>query len=446
MRQYINLAVFFMFTLFSANSLATSVFFSNRTDQPIKIMFSYESNRIINEGNQFNTHSYDVQPYSRILIAEFNRYYGLKTGGIYNYYFEISRQNESGEWTVDQDEPKPHLQIVGNPTGSSIEYGFKNQTMINNYQAYVIHDYGIDGDHNQYGVKALYTSNFYDVEFVIADHYVNDSEVKNTTLSIASYNLWMIPAVSSDIEARVSHLPHNLSGYDVLALQEAFSGSRENLFDELEMEYFHSSGVIHGDNINLYDGGIVTLSHYPILESDSVVFESCSGTDCYADKGVVYTKINKNGEIYHVFNTHLASFSTNSAKRLRRIQLILMRAFMLTKNIPDDEAVIYIGDFNIDKNGSPLEYQMMLRVLEVDEPYYLGYIGATFEPGINQYAGQRFSGGATSEYLDYVFVSARHRKLIRNTNTVSLVQYVDNEIWGKWHLSDHFSVSGLLDF
>ena len=119
---------------------------------------------------------------------------------------------------------------------------------------------------------------------------------------------------------------------------------------------------------------------------------------------------------------------------------------MLTKQIPEDEAVIYAGDFNIDKNSDFVEYLLMLATLEVDPPAYMGYTAATFEPKINPYALAKYSGGEKSEFLDYVFVSLEHRRASNNTNTVKLKQRINKDQWGQWHLSDHFSVVGNFTF
>lgn len=429
-------------------ALATSVYYINRTDEPVRIYFRAEAAAPIENGNQYRLTSQQIiiPAYQRVKVADFNRYYGIVNGATYDYFMHVERANGSGGWIEETGTPVAQLRLVGHGAGTTLSYGYEWFVLKTDYNPYVTTLNRGDGRHTEFGVKAIYTSGFDDVEFVIADHDIADMEYRDHVLTVATYNLWMIPSVSSDIDARAALMEHSLSGYDVLVLQEAFSSARDPMFDALELEYPYQTDVVGGDSAALYDGGVVTLSRYPILETDALVFDHCSGTDCYADKGIVYTKIDKNGQIYHIFNTHLASFNTSAAKRLRRLQLGLLRTFMLTKQIPADEVVIYAGDFNIDKNSDFMEYLLMLATLEVDPPTYLGYREATFDPSINSYASAKYSGGSQSEYLDYVLVSSEHRRAFENTNTVKLKQRVSEETWGEWHLSDHFSVEGQFVF
>lgn len=423
-------------------ALATSLYYINRTDKPILINLSINSSAPVSNGYQYRMTANDlvIWPYQKAKVADFNRYYGLVNGATYDYFVTISRLTNEGTWEVKSQEPVGQLKLVGHGSGSTLSYGYKDQGLMTDYNPYVLHRYNPDGYHSEFGVKAIYTSGFDDVEFVVSEHTINDTEYESNILNVASYNLWMLPSVSASITGRASIMSHNLSGFDVLALQEAFSTDRDILFNKLADEYPYRTEVVGGNSNAMYDGGVVTFSRHPIIETDSLVFEHCTGTDCYADKGVVYTKIDKDGEIYHIFNTHLASFNTPSAKHLRRLQLGLMRTFMLTKGIPSNEAVIYAGDFNIDKNSDFVEYLLMLATLDVDPPEFRGYTSATFDPTINPYAANKYSGGADVEYLDYVFVSRVHRQAVSNTNTVKLNQKLSAETWGSWHLSDHFAI------
>ncbi|EFP95457.1 sphingomyelin phosphodiesterase [Vibrio caribbeanicus] len=434
--------------LFSFRVNATSAFYENRTEQPIRVRLIVNATAPAYAGDQYHLPPESdfgtvvIPPFKKAKVATFNRYYGLENGGMYDYYFLVYQLDENGNWFAKQDAPLAQIRLFGHGAGSTLSYGYKDRELKTDYNPYVIELYGLEGHHQEYGVKSIYTSGFDDVEFVLAEHTIADTEAREHALRIATYNLWMIPSVSLDISERATILDHTLSGYDVLTLQEAFSSDRDALFDALSGEYFYRTDVVGGDSMALYDGGVVTLSRYPILETDSIVFEHCSGTDCYADKGIVYTKIDKLGQIYHIFNTHLASFSTPAAKRLRRLQLGLLRTFMLTKEIPQDEAVIFAGDFNIDKNNDFLEYLLMLATLEVDPPLYTGYRDATFDPRINPYAQSQYSGGDTIEYLDYILVSSEHKRARQNINQVKLNQRVTAATWGEWHLSDHFGVEG----
>ncbi|EDP59737.1 hypothetical protein AND4_11284 [Vibrio sp. AND4] len=443
------LTIAILFWVMTFQALATSAYYINRTNEAIRIKFVVDTTAPVENGNQYTAPSEPViiMPFERVKVAEFNRYYGIENGATYDYYIHVERQSEEGGgWVEEQGTPAAQVRLRGHGAGTKLYYGFKNFILKRDYEPYVTEMKRDNGRHAEFGVKALYVAGPDDVEFVIAEHDIAEVESRDNALQVATYNIWMIPSVSSNIFTRASMMEHSLSGYDVLALQEVFSRHREPMFDALSAEYPYRTEVVGGDSHAIYDGGVVTLSRYPILESDALVFDHCAGTDCYADKGIVYTKIDKNGEIYHIFNTHLASFDTREAKRLRRLQLGLLRTFMLTKQIPDDEAVIYAGDFNIDKNSDFSEYLLMLATLEVDPPAYMGYTEATFEPKINPYALAKYSGGEKSEFLDYVFVSLEHRRASKNTNTVKLKQRINKDQWGQWHLSDHFSVVGNFTF
>ena len=52
------------------------------------------------------------------------------------------------------------------------------------------------------------------------------------------------------------------------------------------------------------DGGLVTLSRFPIIESDFMPYPLGVLSDQSAYKGVLYTKIDINGYIIHLFQSH----------------------------------------------------------------------------------------------------------------------------------------------
>ncbi len=63
----------------------------------------------------------------------------------------------------------------------------------------------------------------------------------------------------------------------------------------------------------------------------------------------------------------------------------------------------------------------MFANLQAAEPEYSGYTASTFDPRINNFAGEPMSGGENVEYLDYAVVSSStHRKLTTITALMCL--------------------------
>lgn len=111
----------------------------------------------------------------------------------------------------------------------------------------------------------------------------------------------------------------------MLALQEVFASGRDAFLRELAKEYPYQTKMLDKEGINVYDGGVIIVSRYPIVNEAQYVFPDCSGTDCFANKGVNYAEIIKGGEAYHVFATHTASFDTDTARAYRQKQFQQMK-------------------------------------------------------------------------------------------------------------------------
>ena len=239
-------------------------------------------------------------------------------------------------------------------------------------------------------------------------------------------------------------MPAALRGYDVLLLQEAFSSSSNDLLATLTSEYPYQTEVLDKPGFNLYNGGVVIVSRYPIASIDYEVFPTCTGTDCFADKGVVYAEIIRDGKAYHVTSTHTASFDTDEARALRQDQFQQIRGLIDRKAIPAFDAVMMGGDFNVNKLKFPGDYQQMLANLNATAPQPTGYTRSTYDPDVNANADGELSLGV--EYLDYVVVSNTHRQPVASRNDVRVPRSDSNDLWGIWDLSDHFPVLGDFQF
>lgn len=112
-----------------------------------------------------------------------------------------------------------------------------------------------------------------------------------------TYNIWALPVIASHIGDRYALIPEYVKGYDVLALQEVFASGREEFLRELAKEYPYQTKMLDKDGINIYDGGVTIVSRYPIVNQAQYVFPDCTGTDCFADKGVNYAEVIKGGKL-----------------------------------------------------------------------------------------------------------------------------------------------------
>lgn len=162
-----------------------------------------------------------------------------------------------------------------------------------------------------------------------------------------------------------------LPNFDIVCCQEIFLLLNDR--KQSVINYAHHSGfpfharsvlpnMLHGF---LPDGGLLTLSRFPILESEFKPFPYGVFSDSCANKGVLYTKIDVKGEILHLFNTHMQatyfSLDSNHAKasvETRELQVAMVRDFINQKveaharTNKEPGLVLLAGDLNIDSSDS----------------------------------------------------------------------------------------------
>jgi len=100
------------------------------------------------------------------------------------------------------------------------------------------------------------------------------------------------------------------------------------------------------------NGGIIIYSRCPIIEQSSMVFKLKNSYiwNAPASKGAVCVKVMKDSKYFHIVNTHLDSFK----EELRKKQMCNMRDWLDNKCIPEDEAIIICGDYNIDYHNEEI--------------------------------------------------------------------------------------------
>jgi endonuclease/exonuclease/phosphatase family metal-dependent hydrolase len=156
-------------------------------------------------------------------------------------------------------------------------------------------------------------------------------------------------------------LKHFSKEYDIICLQEVFStlNRRRRHIKQVGKSqgflYTHEGPnckIILGE---LTDGGLLILSKFPILETDTIKYQKSKGPDSLSSKGAIYAKIEIDKKIVHVFTTHLqASYNTDNYdqfiqyRAVRRHQLSQFKDFVDDKTLFRKELVVIAGDFNID--------------------------------------------------------------------------------------------------
>lgn len=426
----------------SQNALADSyVFVTNTTPQTVSIQVNQTGSQILQQGNQWAQEATQIGPYETKRVLRMNRYSGIKSGQTYNFDTIVS--SGGSQVTLKQT-------MTGTWTGSNIKHGIQTATATSPWYSdrsvYRLNtNYG--GLAAQAAVKAEYTGGYDDFHYTIHQNTVQEPVSSNADeLKVLTYNIYALPMVASKISERLAELPNHVKGYDVILMQEAFASSRTGMLNQLAQQYPYQTHIPVGSGYNLFDSGLVIVSRYPIVKTAQMIYPDCTGTDCFADKGVLYAEIIKNGKAYHVTSTHTASFDTTEARALRQVQFQQIRQLVNQQNIPNFDAVLMGGDFNVNKFLWPQDYQDMLNNLNATAPISTGYTASTFDPRVNKLAGAAGSGGTTVEYLDYVVSSNTHRQPIQSRNDVRILRSTADPVFMTWDLSDHFPVMGQFNY
>jgi endonuclease/exonuclease/phosphatase family metal-dependent hydrolase len=105
------------------------------------------------------------------------------------------------------------------------------------------------------------------------------------------------------------------------------------------------------------DGGLMTLSKYPIVDSEFSQIIHGFYDEGLAFKGVLYTKIKLGSNHLYLFNTHASSSNFKMKKEefassynVRSMQMGQCAEFIDKKTIDakEDDLIVLCGDFNVD--------------------------------------------------------------------------------------------------
>ncbi|TNF30563.1 MAG: hypothetical protein EP314_01500, partial [Bacteroidetes bacterium] len=279
-----------------------------------------------------------------------------------------------------------------------------------------------------------------DIRFAIHDLPVYQLSAADfndpNTLNVMFYNIQMITfGVSGMPQAneRAALLPAELSAnQDVVCFSEVFDDAARNdhLIPAMTAAGFPYRTTILNEPGGIIpfpvNGGVMIFSKWPIEADDEIDFAECgqAASDCLANKGVKYARVNKLGKRYHVFGTHMDAGGGADDIFARRTQMAEIRDFIATLQIPESEPVIFGGDFNTDPLGSDMDYQAFLDTMNPVIPQHIGYWESNFS-------------GDFGKIIDHGWADRYHLVPLEMTNEIITVRSLDPLLWDISEFSDH---------
>jgi endonuclease/exonuclease/phosphatase family metal-dependent hydrolase len=238
---------------------------------------------------------------------------------------------------------------------------------------------------------------------------------------------------------------------DVVMFQELFS-LRDEVIDGMAAAGFcHYVATPFGAD----GSGMAIFSKYPMTKIDFLDWFDWTGEnsetswdpEAVADKGVMYAKIEKDGENYHVFDTHTQSDSLGDAHQTRITQFAKIRDFA-NHFLGDStsELILFGGDFNENKYPHDLKkaeyYGTMLQELQAVEPTVVGNLKYSYDTEENPLLAslweEKYPGQSWRELLDYVLVSKRGKQPHESHCEIIKAQWPTDCNQQNCMLSDHF--------
>ncbi len=440
-----------------------------------------------------------IPPWGRGEIYETNRDEGVKDGTTYVFTSVVTVKGERGTIKQHQQEFALRLKLKGSMVNSHMWQSVRDQVD----RQHTWHDDRKKWNANmriekrQWNVKywAFFTGTDDNVEYVFQEEYdrpvgwnKKSGEWFNNHLNILAWNVFMRGFPLAEYQTgRAKMVGPKVPGYDVIAFSEVFDHDGEdNLRKSMKQAgYLHQTKVLGRGRSSgtTWNGGVMIVSRYPIAKTAYVYFgDTCGGEDCNADKGVVYAKINKSNtkgspNYFHIFATHMNQ--GGKEWNYQKKQLNIIKGLITKQKIPQDEAIIVLGDLNIKKCDKfvkgPLtiepapkgpshqcaklnpHYQQMLTILDAQDVAHKGY-KYNYDGNVNNFNNWEVDGitrpihKGTTKNLDHILIVNNGVKPTGASYTETRVLRHYDE-WKKletdlarWDISDHFAVYGNLHF
>jgi len=147
-------------------------------------------------------------------------------------------------------------------------------------------------------------------------------------IKILTYNIFLRPPpVKNNADdyknERCKIFLKHIDNFDIICLQEVFGflNRRQHklICGSMKRGFFHHSSSPDPSFFSSYivNGGLLTLSRYPIMYEEFRTFKYGVLSDNLSMKGVLYTKIDISDCWVHLFNTHLQASYVGSSEEIK---------------------------------------------------------------------------------------------------------------------------------
>ncbi|MFT7614785.1 MAG: hypothetical protein ACI9J3_003771, partial [Parvicellaceae bacterium] len=149
----------------------------------------------------------------------------------------------------------------------------------------------------------------------------------------------------------------------------------------------------------------------------------------FANKGIKYASINKLGKKYHLFATHMDAGSGVDDLEAKNSQMAEIRDFISAQNIPEHEAVLFGGDFNVSPIIANNLFLNFHDSIDPIVPQNIGYKCSTMDT-------------ITGKIIDHVWTDKLHLIPLSATNKVLTYRSMEEQLWDLSDFSDHRAALG----
>lgn len=287
-----------------------------------------------------------------------------------------------------------------------------------------------------------------------------DLPEETQTMKLLQYNCfwrpWLLHLGTIEyVRERSNFLSERLDEFDIVCLNESFhfgSNVASSFITNMQnkgFKYIATNKPVPILSKFVIDSGVMILSKYPIIETDSISYKDGCSFDQFAMKGCVFAKIQISQKQHiNVFATHLqASYEVVTEKDFNiRVNQVKDIHFLMMKHVSNDTAPTFLlGDMNIE-NDSNKEYNKMIEGLQL--PNYK--INDTFQTMGHQEAKIANGNGDNNvqtpdrdnnipKTIDYIFVyESKDDNRVKNFASTIEKMEISNQPYTE--LSDHFAV------